>query len=395
MTSQDNDFRIGDRVRCTSKTSPFLHGLTGTVVPCPAEYISVWPVHTWVKLDNDPDAISTLDNKGVRHWPRNDGFLERAPIEIGGWVRHKHVANSVALNVIDIRNDHAWIVKGNRAITFPLTDLVGVIDQIETYDNWRDAPMTAERYAQYPLTDRLTFAARMSSASAEMCKLMDEAATVMNDQTAQITKLAEFIMHEIPGKQSADEGAVDTAIRIIRDLQNNQAVYDKAVRLLSVIDKTHFGGKTTPAATTSGVLDQIDHLTVHMDRLTRLADFLRSNYGSNVKPNEMSPIDTAIRIMREQQIAIAEAGRLMRSPTARTGNTIDVWLEAYAPKPKPEPLKRGEKVRYLGTFDSEIAKFKVGRIVTEPDENSAEVMFFAGIVPYFKTCSLINLERVE
>jgi hypothetical protein len=34
---------------------------------------------------------------------------------------------------------------------------------------------------------------------------------------AQIDRLASFIMHEVPGEPSQSQGAVDTAIRIIRD----------------------------------------------------------------------------------------------------------------------------------------------------------------------------------
>jgi hypothetical protein len=34
---------------------------------------------------------------------------------------------------------------------------------------------------------------------------------------SQINRLAEFIMHEVPGEPSESEGAVDCAIRIIRE----------------------------------------------------------------------------------------------------------------------------------------------------------------------------------
>lgn len=44
----------------------------------------------------------------------------------------------------------------------------------------------------------------------------------------QIQKLAQFILNEVPNELSQNEGAVDTAIRIIKELQNataNQAIY--------------------------------------------------------------------------------------------------------------------------------------------------------------------------
>lgn len=37
---------------------------------------------------------------------------------------------------------------------------------------------------------------------------------------AEILRLAEFIATEVPGEPSQSQGAVDTAIRIIRNLQN-------------------------------------------------------------------------------------------------------------------------------------------------------------------------------
>lgn len=39
---------------------------------------------------------------------------------------------------------------------------------------------------------------------------------------SQIGRLATFIMEEVPGEPSRSEGAVDTAIRVIRELRANE-----------------------------------------------------------------------------------------------------------------------------------------------------------------------------
>ena len=45
----------------------------------------------------------------------------------------------------------------------------------------------------------------------------------------QINELASFIMNEVPGEPSQSQGAVDTAIRIIRELQaENSELKEKA-----------------------------------------------------------------------------------------------------------------------------------------------------------------------
>ena len=43
----------------------------------------------------------------------------------------------------------------------------------------------------------------------------------------QIDKLANFIMKEVPGEPSLNEGAVDTAIRIIKEYQEKETLNDK------------------------------------------------------------------------------------------------------------------------------------------------------------------------
>lgn len=40
---------------------------------------------------------------------------------------------------------------------------------------------------------------------------------------SQVSRLADFILHEVPGEPSANEGAVDTAIRIIHGLLRSNA----------------------------------------------------------------------------------------------------------------------------------------------------------------------------
>jgi len=55
---------------------------------------------------------------------------------------------------------------------------------------------------------------------------------------AQIKKLADFIMAEVPGEPSQSEGAIDTAIRIIRTQQDLLRARDKGVQRL--IELSHF-----------------------------------------------------------------------------------------------------------------------------------------------------------
>ena len=49
------------------------------------------------------------------------------------------------------------------------------------------------------------------------------------DLEAQIETLAKFIIAEIPGEPSQSEGAVDTAMRIIRDLKSRLAESEERV----------------------------------------------------------------------------------------------------------------------------------------------------------------------
>lgn len=41
----------------------------------------------------------------------------------------------------------------------------------------------------------------------------------------QIDRLAKFIMEEVPGEPSEDQGAVDTAMRLIRDKVDAEALH--------------------------------------------------------------------------------------------------------------------------------------------------------------------------
>lgn len=45
----------------------------------------------------------------------------------------------------------------------------------------------------------------------------------------QIDRLAKFIMEEVPGEPSEDQGAVDTAIRLIRDKVDKEAAFEGAM----------------------------------------------------------------------------------------------------------------------------------------------------------------------
>ena len=63
----------------------------------------------------------------------------------------------------------------------------------------------------------------------------------MIDTEKQISELADFIMREIPGEPSKSEGAVDTAIRLLRRWKNFDALLVAAKQVLEEIE--HCGYK--------------------------------------------------------------------------------------------------------------------------------------------------------
>lgn len=71
----------------------------------------------------------------------------------------------------------------------------------------------------------------------------------------QLDQLANFIMFEVPGEPSQDQGAVDTAIRLIRNGLDQQANVLKAQRLL--LGAGHGGG--LEAAITALIADRDQH----------------------------------------------------------------------------------------------------------------------------------------
>lgn len=58
------------------------------------------------------------------------------------------------------------------------------------------------------------------------------AAIAAMSEREQINKLAEFIMHKVPGEPSKDEGAVDCAIRIIARLREREGALREALKTI-------------------------------------------------------------------------------------------------------------------------------------------------------------------
>jgi len=70
------------------------------------------------------------------------------------------------------------------------------------------------REALTHLTDFVAAEAALDSLEADLTKMQEE--DVTETLQSQIDRLARFIMEEVPGEPSQSEGAVDTAIRIMR-----------------------------------------------------------------------------------------------------------------------------------------------------------------------------------
>lgn len=52
------------------------------------------------------------------------------------------------------------------------------------------------------------------------------------DKKSQIDSLADYIMGEIPGEPSEDQGAGDTAIRLLKNYRSKISIYQKVVVLI-------------------------------------------------------------------------------------------------------------------------------------------------------------------
>jgi hypothetical protein len=79
----------------------------------------------------------------------------------------------------------------------------------------------------------------------------------MTDRWAEVERLASFIMDEIPGEPSQSEGAIDCAIRLLRDQAATiQRVRDLPVRWGWATDRTLVVSKSDLDAALDGETDE-------------------------------------------------------------------------------------------------------------------------------------------
>ena len=145
-----------------------------------------------------------------------DDYIHRAQLAIDGYERGEHVST--------------WVVEDHLKESLVLlaqahADKELLLKEIDSQDTQLAQAQTEIEIlkSEANIDYRVAYAEAANRFSQALADDMAVMRTQLAEAQAEIERLAQFIIHDVPGEPSKSEGAVDTAIRVIITLRTKLA----------------------------------------------------------------------------------------------------------------------------------------------------------------------------